>query len=112
MSVRAKDAKMRSCSPLDRVVLLWHDLCAVQDVVRQRVLVLLRNELDAKLVLGTGAGLDGIRKVTTQIVGVLAAEFERLVPDKTVDAEMRLPVELDKGLLALLVDEGECVLRG
>ena len=36
----------------------------------------------------------------------MAADLQRLVPDKAVDTKLRDPVKLDEELFALLVDEG------
>lgn len=103
--------ELHGADPGDGNELLWDDLGAVEDVEVERELLLLRDKLHAELVLRVRAGLDGVRKVATEVVGVLAAELEALVPDKSVLAEVRLPVVLDERTLSVLVDEDVCVLQ-
>lgn len=82
---------------------------AVKNVKVERLLLFLRDELHAELVRRVGSGFDRIRKVAAEVVRVLSAELERLVPNETVRAQMRLPVEFDEGTLAFGVDEDEGV---
>lgn len=90
-------------------LLLRDDLRGVEEVEVECVLVLLGYELHAQLPLGVLVSLDGVPEVAAVEVGVAAHHFLGLVPDQRVDAQLRLPVELDEGALALGVDEPEGV---
>lgn len=103
--------ELHGADPGDGNELLRDDLGAVEDVEVERELLLLRDELHAELVLRVRAGLDGVREIATEVVGVLAAELEALIPDETVLAEVRLPVVLDERALPVLVDEDVRVLQ-
>ncbi|KAI9166472.1 LOW QUALITY PROTEIN: putative two component histidine kinase [Paramyrothecium foliicola] len=88
---------------------LGPDLGGVENVKVELVLAGLGQNLDTKLPLGVGAVLNGLHEVLAVEVGVLAGQLEGLVPDERVDAQLRGEVKLDKGALALCVDEGEGV---
>ena len=89
--------------------LLRPDLGGIERVEIELVLVCLGDDLDTKVPLGESAVVDGLVKVLSVEIGVLAGELESLVPDETVDTKVWLEVELDEEALALGVVEGEGV---
>ena len=95
---------------LHRRQLLGHELGRVQQVDALEHLVLrVREDLHAQVPLRVGAGLDGVVKVATVEIRVHATGDLRFLPHLGVHAELRLPVELDQGSLARVVNEAERV---
>ena len=66
-------------------------------------------QLQAELPLRIVAHLDRVPQVAAVEVGIGAVDLHRLVPDDRLHAELRLPVELDEGRLAVRVDQAEGV---
>jgi hypothetical protein len=73
------------------------------------VLVLLLDELDTEFPLGVCSSLNGVVQISSVEIWVLSSKFQSLVPDKRVCTKMRHPVVLDKGALALGIDQSESV---
>ena len=63
--------------------------------------VLLAEQLDPELPLGKVAGVDRLAQIAPMEVRIRAGDLHRLVPDQRMHAELRLPVELHEGRLAL-----------
>ena len=93
----------------DRDLLLGDDLRRVQDVELEGVGELVVEQLHPQIPLGEVAGLDRVPQVATVEVGIGTVDLDRLVPHHRLHALHRLPVELDVGAPALVVDEAEGV---
>jgi hypothetical protein len=94
---------------LHRYELFGHELGGVEHVEAERVRLVLREDLQAELVLGIGARLDRLPEVAPVEVRVGPRDLHGLVPVERVGARERVPVELHEARLTALVDEPECV---
>ena len=72
-------------------------LVGVEDVEVELVGESVVEQLHAELPFREVAGLDRVPQVAAVEVGVGAVDLHRLVPDHRLQAELRLPVELDEG---------------
>lgn len=83
-----------------------------RDVERVKVKLVLVSRvhgLDEELPLREVSGLDGVVEVLRGVAMVFAPDLLGLLVREALDAACRLPMELDIGYLASLVDEGEGV---
>ena len=92
-----------------RQQLLGDQLGRVQDVEVKAIGEVLVEQLHAKLPLREGASVDRVPEVAAMEIRVGAIDLHRLVPRHRLQAELRLPVELDEGRVALGVDQPEGV---
>jgi len=93
----------------DRDEVLRPDLCGVEDIEVEFVLVLFLDDLDPELPLRVASIRDGFDQVPTVVIGVLTSQLQSLVPNEGVDAELRGVDKLDKVPLTLVVDQSESV---
>ncbi|MNO48221.1 hypothetical protein D3C76_385530 [compost metagenome] len=89
--------------------LFGDDLGRVEQVKVILVFVSLGDDLHAQFPFRIVAGLDGLPKVAAVVVGVLARQLLRLIPQQRMHTLARLPVELDETGHALGVDQAEGV---
>ena len=84
-------------------------LVGVEHVEVEPVGEVLVEQLHAQLPFREVAGLDRVPQVAAVEVGIGAVDLHRLVPDHRLQAELRLPVELDEGRFAARVEQAEGV---
>ena len=88
---------------------LGDDLGGVEHVEVEGVGEILVEQLHAQLPFREGAAVDRLPEVATMEVGIGAVDLHRLVPGDRLQAELRLPVELDEGRAILGVEQPESV---
>src|SRR5450755_2276346 len=96
---------------LQRHQLFGHKLGRVKMVKRERVRLLLCEELHRKLPLRKGSGLNGLEHVASMEVRVDTSDLHGLVPDRRLQAQLGAPVELAEGRLAFGVYEAKAGCR-
>jgi len=85
----------------ERNLLDWPDLGGIENVKLELVLIGLWNQLNVHVPLWESAGVDGSVEILAVEIGVLASKLQSLVPNETVNTEVRSVVELDEVALAL-----------
>ena len=93
----------------DRHVLLGDEFGRVEMVEGKLVGGFLIEQLDAEIPLREVTALDRLPKIAAMIVGIGAADLDRLVPQHRLEPLARLPVELDEGRPAFRVHQAEAV---
>ena len=88
---------------------LGDELCRVEYIEAEGVLVLLLDELYAELVFGVVARFDGLPEVAAMEVGVAPGDELGLVPEERSLAIERLPVEAHEAGFAFFVHHAEGV---
>lgn len=89
--------------------LLGPDLRRVENVKFEVILFLLRDDLDGEVPFRVCAVINGLHEILAMEIGVLASQFQSLVPHQRVHSQVGDEMELDKMALSFLVDETECV---
>jgi hypothetical protein len=84
-------------------------LGGVKDIEIKIVLVGFRDDLNTELPLGKRAALDSHPEILAMEIGILASNLEGFVPYEAVDTKLWSEDKLDKGTLALGVDQCERV---
>ena len=90
-------------------IFLGDQLGGVEHVEVEVVGEVLVEQLQPQLPFREIAGLDRVPQIAAMEVGIGAVDLDRLVPDHRLQAELRLPVELDEGRFVLGVDQAEGV---
>ena len=87
---------------IGRQQLLGNELGRIEHVEVEAVGELLVEQLQAAAPTpGKSPRLDRVPQVAAMEVGIGAVDLDRLVPDHRLQAELRLPVELDEGRFVL-----------
>src|SRR3546814_6804737 len=106
--MRISDWSSDVCSS-DLNILLGDQLRRVEHVIGLLGRPTLIEDLNPQIPLRIIARGNRLEQVASVEIGVGPRDLHRLVPRRGLDAQHRLPVELDEAALALRIDEAEAV---